>query len=85
MIIIKNKKLLISLSVFFIAFLFTGCSPFNIPQTINETKLTSIEILPSTMTIGIGKTKAITSVTAHYDNGTSAGITLSTCIYESDK
>ena len=36
MIIIKNKKLLISLSVFFIAFLFTGCFLFNSSPVIES-------------------------------------------------
>ena len=165
MIIIRNKKLLLSLSVFLIAFLFTGCFLFNSSpviesdpvttakegaiytydveatdpngdtltysltvsptgMTINsttgaiswtpaesqidenevvvevsdgsrsttqsftiivdETKLASIEVLPPSMTLEIGESKAITSVTAHYDNGTSAGIALTACTYVSN-
>ncbi len=165
MIIIRNKKLLLSLSVFFIAFLFTGCYLFNSSpviesdpvttakegavytydveatdpnedtltyslttnptgMTINsttgvitwtptegqigeneivvevsdasksttqsftiivdETLLTSIVVLPSSMTISAGSSKTITSVTAHYDNATSAGIALSACTYGSN-
>ena len=164
MIIIKNKKLLLSLSVFFIAFLFTGCFLFNSSPviesdpvttakegaaytydveatdpngdtltyslttsptgmtinsntgviswtptaagsfdvtvevsddsksdtqsftiTVDETLLTSIVVLPSSMTLDIGESKVITSVTAHYDNVTEANITLAACTYESDK
>ena len=167
MIIIRNKKLLLTLSVFFIAFLFTGCFLFNsspviestpvtttkegaeytydveatdpdgdtlefsllvhptnmtinsitgvitwtptgdqigenevvievsdgsrsttqpFTVTVDETLLTSIVVLPSSMTLEIGESKAITSVTAHYDNSTSAGITpLTACTYESNK
>lgn len=166
MIIIRNKKLLLSLSVFFIAFLFTGCYLFNsapviestpvttakegaaytydveatdpnddtltyslttsptgmtinsttgvitwtptesqvgenevmvevsdgnksttqsFTVTVAEAKLTSIVVLPSTMSIAAGSSKTITSVTAHYDNGTSAGIALSACAYVSNK
>ena len=166
MIIIRNKKLLLSLSVFFIAFLFTGCYLFNsspviesdpvttakegavytydveatdpnedtltysltisptgmtinsttgvitwtptegqigenevvvevsdenksatqsFTVTVAETLLTSIVVLPSSMGIVAGSKKTITSVTAHYDNGTSAGIALSACTYESSK
>ena len=85
MIIIRNKKLLLSLSVFFIAFLLTGCSPFSSPLTVEEALLTSIEVSPSEMTLEIGESKEITSVTAHYDNGTEANIALTTCTYESDK
>ena len=167
MIIIKNKKLLLSLSVFFIAFLFTGCFLFNIPPviesdpvttakegavyaydveatdpnediltysltvsptgmtinsitgaitwtptesqigenevvvevsdgsksttqsftiTVDVTLLTSIVVLPSIMTLEIGESEAITSVTAHYDNGTETIITpLTACTYDSNK
>jgi hypothetical protein len=165
-IIIKNKKLLLSLSVFFVAFLFTGCYLFNSapviesnavttategalyiygveatdPEgdtltysltagptgmtinsstgvinwtptevqigeheveievsdqyrstsqsftiTVSETILTSIAVLPTTMTINKGGSQTITSVTAYYDNGTSANIALSSCIYESNQ
>jgi len=165
-IIIKNKKLLLTLSVFFIAFLFTGCFLFNISPviesdpvatakegavytyaveatdpnediltysltisptgmtinsttgvitwtptedqvgenevvvevsdgkksttqsftvTVDETLLTSIVVLPSSMTISAGSSKTITSVTAHYDNGTSTGIALSACVYVSNQ
>jgi hypothetical protein len=165
-IIIKNKKLLLSLSVFFVAFLFTGCALLNkapiiestpittakegalytyevqatdsegdeleftllihptgmtinsstgvinwtpteeqigekeveievadqyrsttqsFTITVGETILTSIEVLPTTMTINKGGSQTITSVTAYYDNGTSANIALSSCIYESNQ
>ena len=163
MIIIKNKKLLLSLSVLFIAFLFTGCFLFNTPPviesepvttakegavytydveatdlnedtltysltvnptgmtinsttgviswtpttagsfdvtvevsdgnrsatqsftiTVDVTLLTSVVVLPSSMEIAAGSSKTITSVTAHYDNGTSAGITLTACTYVSN-
>ena len=165
MIIIKKKKLLLSLSVFLIAFLFTGCFLFNSSPviesdpvttakegaiytydveaidpnedvltyslttnptgmtinsttgvitwtpttvesfdvtvevsdgsksatqsfkiTVEETKLASIEVLPTSMTLEIGESKAITSITAHYDNATEANITpLTACTYESNK
>ncbi|MBA7611419.1 hypothetical protein ES703_18643 [subsurface metagenome] len=166
MIIIKNKKLLLSLSVFFIVFLFTGCFLFNISPviesdpvttakegavytydveatdpnedtltyslttsptgmtinsttgviswtptenhigenevvvevsdesrsatqsftiTVDEAWLTSIEVLPPSVEIAAGSSKTITSVTAHYDNGTSANIALSACVYVSNQ
>ena len=165
MIIIRNKKLLLSLSVFFIAFLFTGCYLFNsapviestpvttakegaaytydveatdpnedtltysltisptgmtinsttgvitwtptksqvgenevmvevsdgnksttqsFTVTVAEALLTSIVVLPSSMSLEIDSSGTITSVTAHYDNGTSAGIALSACTYGSN-
>ncbi|MBA7554437.1 hypothetical protein ES705_47058 [subsurface metagenome] len=164
MIIIRNKKLLLSLSVFLIAFLFTGCFLFNsspvigsnpvttakegvvytydveatdpnedtltyslttsptgmtinsttgvitwtptesqvgenevvvevsdesksttqsFTVTVAEAKLTSIVVLPTSKTIAAGSSFTITSVTAHYDNGTSANIALSACTYVS--
>ena len=164
MIIIKNKKLLLSLSVFFIAFLFTGCFLFNSSpiiesdpvttakegtiytydveatdpngdtltyslttgptgMTINsntgviswtpaaagsfevtvevsdgsksktqsftiivdETLLTSIVVLPSSMSIQKGSSQTIASITAYYDNGESANIALSSCTYGSNQ
>ncbi len=164
MIIIKNKKLLLSLSVFFIAFLFTGCFLLNSSPviesdpvttgkegvaytydveatdpsgdaltyslttsltgmtinsntgviswtptaagsfevtvevsdssksdtqsftiTVSETLLTSIEVLPSTMIIKKGNSQTIASITAYYDNGTSANIALTSSTYESNK
>jgi len=165
-IIIKNKKLLLTLSTFLIAFLFTGCFLFNSSPiiesdpvttakegavytydveatdpnedtltysltisptgmtinsttgvitwtptedqvgenevvvevsdgsksatqsftiTVDETLLTSIVVLPSSVEIAAGSSKTITSVTAHYDNGTEANIALSACTYESSK
>jgi len=166
-IIIKDKKLLLSLSVFFITFLFTGCYLFNSSpviesdpvttakegavytydveatdpnedtltysltvsptgMTINSTTrvitwtptedqvgenevvvkvsdgsksttqsftvtvekalLASIVVLPtSIMEIEAGNSDTITSVTAHYDNGTEANIALTACTYESSK
>ncbi len=164
MIIIRNKKLLLTLSVFFIAFLFTGCFLFNIPPviesdpvttakegavyaydveatdpnediltysltvsptgmtinsitgaitwtptesqigenevvvevsdgsksttqsftiTVDVTLLTSIVVDPASTSIAAGSSETITSVTAHYDNDTSAGIALTACTYVS--
>lgn len=164
-IIIKNRKLLLTLGVLFIAFLFTGCFPAintapvitteSLPDaifgtaythtieavdpeedtlefsllarptgmtinsntgvltwtpaaagsfdvtvevsdsnksttqsftiTVNNVLLTSIAVLPSNMVLEIGESKTITSVTAHYDNGTEAKITLTACTYVSSK
>jgi len=52
--------------------------------TVDETLLTSIVVLPTSVEIDAGSSKTITSVTAHYDNGTSAGIALSACTYGSN-
>ena len=54
--------------------------------TVDKALFVSLEVLPSTMTIEIGESREIDSVTAHYSNDTEAIITpLSTCTYESDK
>jgi len=47
--------------------------------------LTSITVLPSSMTIRKGQSKTITSVTAHYNNSPDANISLSACTYESNQ
>ena len=164
MIIIKNKKLLLTLSTFLITFLFTGCFLFNSSPviesdpvttakegavytynveatdpngdtlaysltvsptdmtinsttgaitwtptedqigenevvvevsdgsrstiqeftiTVDETLLTYIVVDPASTSIAAGSSETITSVTAHYDNGTSAGIALTACTYVS--
>jgi hypothetical protein len=52
--------------------------------TVGETTLTSIEVLPATMTINKGGSQTIASVTAYYDNDTSPDIALSSCTYASN-
>jgi hypothetical protein len=52
--------------------------------TVGETTLTSIVVLPATMTINKGNSQTIVSVTAYYDNGTSPNIALSSCTYASN-
>lgn len=53
--------------------------------TVGETILTSIVVLPATMTINKGKSETIDSITAYYDNGTSPNIALNSCTYGSNK
>lgn len=52
--------------------------------TVNPVLLTSIVVLPETMTLSVRSSKAITSVTAHYNDGSTAIVTLGDCTYESD-
>ena len=52
---------------------------------VDITFLSSIEVLPTSISIAAGSSKKITSVTAHYDNGTSESIALSACTYVSSK
>jgi hypothetical protein len=51
--------------------------------TVDKAKLVSIEVLPSEINVEVNRTKAITSVTAYYDNGTNVKIQLNNCSYES--
>lgn len=52
--------------------------------TVNKALLTSIEVLPISMTLEIGDSRTIDSVTAHYSDGTETIITPpSACTYES--
>ena len=46
--------------------------------------LTSISVLPSTMTIRKGQSQTIDSITAYYNNAPSANIELSACNYQSN-
>ena len=46
-------------------------------------KLSSISVLPETMNIVRINTKAITSITAYYDDGSNASIAKADCTYES--
>jgi len=50
---------------------------------ITTTKLTSIEVLPSSMNLNVGESQIISSVTAFYDNSSSANINLTACNYSS--
>jgi len=50
-----------------------------------ETLLTSISVLPSTMTIRKGQSQTIDSITAHYNDATSSNIALNACDYDSNK
>ena len=51
--------------------------------TVEDISLTSITVLPSTMSMFIGSTKSITSIAAHYDDGSSVSIELSLAAYQS--
>jgi hypothetical protein len=54
--------------------------------TVDKALLTSIEVLPSSMTLEIGESRTIDSVIAHYNNDTETIITpLSACTYKSNK
>jgi len=42
--------------------------------------VSSIEVFPETMNIGVGDSQSIDSITAYYDNGSTADISLNVCI-----
>jgi hypothetical protein len=53
--------------------------------TVNPIQLTSIVVLPETMTLFEGgETDSIASITAYYNNGDTAIVTLGDCTYSSD-
>ena len=52
--------------------------------TVENVYLTSIDVLPPTMSVYIGNFDNITSVTAHYSDGSSLSIGLDSAIYSSD-
>lgn len=54
-----------------------------VPAVITPIVLTGIEVLPSSMNLTLGESKTISSVTAFYDNSSSANINLSVCSYSS--
>ncbi|MBU4349918.1 Ig domain-containing protein, partial [bacterium] len=45
--------------------------------------VSSIEVFPETMNIGVGNSQSIELITAHYDNGSTADIALNACTYSS--
>jgi len=51
---------------------------------VGETLLSSIEVLPTSISINAGSSKTITSITAYYDNGSEANIALTACTYTSN-
>ena len=60
---------------------------FNIEKfeiTIEDIFLASIEVSPANLSVGMGNSNTITSVTANYDNGDSIDLSLADCDYSSD-
>lgn len=51
---------------------------------VEKLYLTSITVYPSSLIINKGDSKSITSVTAHYDDGSTADIPLNVCSYKSN-
>jgi len=76
-------------SLFFILFLIWGCNtsppinppPSNLPEGAT---LLSISVLPEAMTLSVGGSQIITSVTASYDTAADTSIPLTDCSYSSN-
>ena len=86
------KKLNMKISILFLLLLFFliwGCNtappinppPSNLPE---DATLVSISVLPKTMTLSVGGSQSITSITANYDTAADVDIPLSECTYSSD-
>jgi uncharacterized protein YjdB len=63
----------------------TKTATINVTVTEAPKVLTSISVLPSTMTIRKGGSQTISSITAYYNNAPSANIELSACNYQSNE
>jgi len=62
----------------------SGTSLEQFTITVETVYLTSITVSPSFMTINKGQSATINSVTAHYDDGSTAAIQLNVCTYKSN-
>lgn len=79
----KNNNKILSLAVLslFLALL-VGC--FSAPATDQSPTITSINVLPASMTIKKGQSQTIVSITANYNNALPANVELSACTYQSN-
>jgi len=82
-----NKKILFFL--FLTLIFFWGCnaaSPVNPPPSTppEDAILVSITVLPETMTLSVGDSQKLTSITASYDIAADTTIPLADCSYSSD-
>ena len=78
----NNNKILTLISLLLFLPLLAGC--FSTPATNQSQTITSISVLPSSMTIKKGQSKTIDSITAYYNNALPANIELSACTYQSN-
>jgi len=82
-----NKRILLILFLFLL--FFWGCNtappvnppPSNLPE---DATLVSISVLPKSITLSVGGSQSITSITASYDTAADATIPLTGCSYSSD-
>jgi len=55
----------------------------NVTTVVSPVVLSSIEVLPSSMSLNVGEMQTISSVTAFYDNSSSTNVNLGACNYTS--
>jgi len=77
-----NNKILTLISLLLFLPLLVGC--FSTPATNQSPTITSISVLPASMTIKKGQSQTIDSITAYYNNALPANIELSACSYQSN-
>jgi len=86
----KNKISQIRIIFLFSLLLFLeGCGtapPINPPPSIppEDAILVTISVLPETMTLPVGGSQTITSITANYDTAADVNISLAECSYSTD-
>ena len=79
----KNNNKILALAVLSLFLpLLAGC--FSAPATNQSPTITSISVLPASMTIKKGQSQTIDSITAYYNNALPANIELSACTYQSN-
>src|SRR6056297_1308118 len=86
----KQTKKIGIIFLFLLLLLIWGCNTapaLNPPPSTppEDANLVSIAILPETMTLSVGESQAITSITASYDIAADFTIPLAECSYSSDK
>ena len=78
----NNNKIFALISLLLFLPLLAGC--FSAPATNQSPTITSISVLPASMTIKKGQSQTIDSITAYYNNTLLANIELSACTYQSN-
>ncbi|MDD5015897.1 MAG: hypothetical protein PHW73_12525 [Atribacterota bacterium] len=78
----NNNKILTLISLLLFLPLLVGC--FSTPATNQSPTITSISVLPASMTIKKGQSQTIDSITTYYNSALPATIELSACTYQSN-
>lgn len=78
----NNNKILVLTSLLLFLPLLAGC--VSAPATDQSPIITSISVLPVSMTIKKGQSQTIDSITAYYSNEPLANIELNACTYQSN-